>query len=64
MADLAAQFADIEPNIRTDEAGTRYRWGDDIAAIVLPDGRLGQFAAAGWSRTEVEAALRKIGLIA
>jgi hypothetical protein len=37
-----------------------FRWGDELAVILLDSGRVGQIAAAGaWSRVDVEAALRR-----
>ena len=56
------QLTDILRTIPLEEftrPGERiYRWGDELAVILLDSGEVGQFVTAGrWFREEVEAAV-------
>lgn len=62
MTDLISKLSEITPDVRTDGAAKRYRWGDVLAVIILPNGEIGQFASGGSarSREDIEEAVRSM----
>ena len=61
MSNLAATLSTL-PMQETTRPGERvYRWGDELAVILLDSGEIGQFATCGWwSRRDVEDAVRSL----
>ncbi len=63
MTDIAEIVA-AQPDVLRGSRETRYRWGSDLAVLVLDSGEVGQFSTPHpWSRAEIEAALNSAGLV-